>query len=76
MFRLIVTAIVVPNSQILVTLMMEAIRSSETPVRTRATRLNFTDDGIPHSHRRENLKSYVIRGRLRSYAENNGFTVS
>jgi hypothetical protein len=36
--RLLVTANVVPNSLILVTLMMEAIRSSETSILTRATR--------------------------------------
>jgi hypothetical protein len=45
--RLLATANV-PNSPMLVTLMMEAILSSETSFLTRA-------DGIPHSHRRENL---------------------
>jgi hypothetical protein len=49
MRRLLVTANVVPSSPILVTLMMEA---------TRATRHNISEDGILHSHRRENLKSY------------------
>jgi hypothetical protein len=49
---------VVPSSPILVTLMMEALRSSETPVLTRVTRRNTSEDGVLHSHRRENLKSY------------------
>jgi ABC-type uncharacterized transport system permease subunit len=37
---------VVPSSPIVVTLMMEAILSSETSVLTRATRHNTSDDGI------------------------------
>jgi hypothetical protein len=39
---------------------MEAIRSSQTSVLTRATRRNISEDGIPHSHHRENLKFYTI----------------
>jgi hypothetical protein len=62
--RLLVTAGVVPRSPILVTLMMEAIRSSETSVLTRSTRRNTPENVILHSHRRENLKSYIFPSSL------------
>jgi hypothetical protein len=42
--RLLVTANIVPNSPILVTLMMEALSSSETLVLTRATRRKIRED--------------------------------
>jgi hypothetical protein len=56
--RLVVTDNLVPSSPILVALMMDAPHFSETSVLTRATRRNIPEDGIPHGHHSENLKSY------------------
>jgi hypothetical protein len=50
---------VVHTSRIHFTVMIEATRYSETLVLTSATRCHITEDGIPHSHRSENLKSYI-----------------
>jgi hypothetical protein len=51
----------VPSSPILVTLMMEALRSSETSVLARGTRRDIPEDAILYSHRSENLKSYEVK---------------
>jgi hypothetical protein len=64
--RLLVAASVVPSSPILVTLMKEALSFSETSVITRATPRNTSEDGILHSHRRENLKSYTFTTFVRA----------
>jgi hypothetical protein len=48
--RLLVTANVVPSSTILLTLVMDAIRSSKTWTFTRATRRHIPEDSILHGH--------------------------
>jgi hypothetical protein len=61
---LLVAVNVVPGLPILVTPMMEALRFFEMSAPTRATRRNIPEDGILHSHRRENLISYIQQQRL------------
>jgi hypothetical protein len=53
------TANIISSSPIFITLIMETILSFETSILTRATWQNIQEDGIPHSYRHENLKSYI-----------------
>jgi hypothetical protein len=50
----------VPNLPILATLMMVALRSSETSILTRATWRNIPEEGSLNGHRHEDLKSYIF----------------
>jgi hypothetical protein len=57
--QLLVTATVVHSLMILSTLKMEALRCSETLFLTKPTRRHNPEYSILHSHRRENLKSFI-----------------
>jgi hypothetical protein len=73
-FQLLATANVL-SLPILVTLMMEVIHSSETPVLTRAIWQNTSEDCILHSHRSVNLKSYIALTSWALWQRSNVFPV-
>jgi hypothetical protein len=54
-----VTSNNLPSKMIRFTLILETLRSPETSVLTRAIWSHILEDGIIHSHRRENLKPYI-----------------
>jgi hypothetical protein len=58
--RLLDAANIVPSSPILLSLIKEAINSSETSVITRAARRHIPEDGTLHSHSREHLCCIVL----------------
>jgi hypothetical protein len=51
--------------------MVEALSSFETSVLTIATGRNVPEEAILHSHRRENLKSYIALGGWTLYRRRN-----
>jgi hypothetical protein len=58
--RFVVTANVVPISQIWVTLIMKALRSSVTSVLIRVTRSNIPEDSILHSLRSQRIPLFKV----------------
>jgi hypothetical protein len=73
--RLLVTANFVLSSSNVVTLRIEVRRSSETSVLIRATRRHIREDGILHTRRRENQKSYIALTGLALWQRRNVFPV-
>jgi hypothetical protein len=71
--QLLLTAKVIRSSLIHSTLMMEPIRSSEPSVLTGTTQRDIPEDGLLHSHHRENLNSYVALTGWALYRRRNMF---
>jgi hypothetical protein len=60
---------ILPSHTAIVTVMMDALRSSKTSVLTRATRLHIPEDDILYRHHREDLKPYISLTGLGSVAK-------